>query len=91
MQNTAHSQEAWHAYHTPAGFQPQQAQSEEDFTGVVGGTWDFTQASGQNRIIDHDKPPEWDGEKPEMLARPYVKKLTNSLKTTKVAKKQQGM
>ena len=30
----------------------------------------------------HDKPPHWDGEKPEQLLKPYLKEMSLWLKTT---------
>ena len=39
----------------------------------------------------HDKPPHWDGEKPEQLLKPYLKEMSLWLKTTDTPKKRQGM
>ena len=92
MQDTAQADDQWQHYtpvSRPAGFQQDRAQYDE-FSGVTG-TYDFGAGSGQTRIIDHDKPPEWDGLKPEVNARIYVKMLKIWLATTKTRTNQQGM
>ena len=52
---------------------------------------DFTARESAQRTIEHDKPPVWDGQKPESLARPYIKHLQLWLATTRQPKKNVGL
>ena len=65
-------------------------QEAADFTGVQA-DHDFNAPATWQRTIEHDKPPVWDGDKPEKQARPYVKTLDLWLSTTKVPPKTIGL
>ena len=56
------------------------------FTGMQN-DHDFAANQTMQRTIEHDKPPVWDGDKPEKNARPYVKTLDLWLSTTRAPAK----
>ena len=66
------------------------AANQTTFTGMQA-DHDFTARDSAQRTIEHDKPPVWDGQKPDTLARPYAKHLNLWLSTTRVPKKNIGL
>ena len=64
--------------------------THDTFTGMQA-DHDFTARESAQRTIEHDKPPVWDGQKPESLARPYIKHLDLWLETTRQPRKNVGL
>ena len=83
-QQQAQSQEttesSWQHYDGVPDAYYEQADHESPFVGVTESM--LPQQQRQN-LIDHDKPPQWDGKDPQKNARAYVKLLKMWIHVTK--------
>ena len=55
----------------------------EEFTGATTGEYEFMPPRQAAKAMDFDTPPSWDGSKPEVNVRPYLKLLRYWLHITK--------
>ena len=68
QQSMGESSNSWEHWSPTAQYAPQQ-----EFSGVGGDYDPHVHGDRRSKIIDHDHPPTWDGEKPEeMFAHTFV-------------------
>ena len=86
QQSMGDSSDSWQHWSPQAQYAPQQ-----EFSGVGGDYDPHVHGDRRSKIIDHDHPPTWDGEKPEDHVRTYLRWLNLWLRTTKTQESQRGM